>query len=139
MEKIKFFLINQSNKKNPWSLTENEVLEFCLLVEESLFRITPHTKGIIINSAKTISYLAKKGRFQKEFIIIEFTNYLLGSIFKQKPEFYLPIRDSISEKLTERIEYNIKSIDPIIEIKYFPNQKVELEFITDKSICDKAS
>lgn len=139
MHKLKLFLIHQSEERNSWSLPEEKVQELCKLVDESLFKITPETIGPVINSAKTISYMVKEGKFKTESILIEFTNYLLGSLFKQNPEIYPSIRDAISKKLLDGTSYNLKSINPDIVKKYFSNQEIEYEFITDNSIHEKAS
>jgi hypothetical protein len=83
--------------------------------------------------------MVKEGKFKTESILIEFTNYLLGSLFKQNPEIYPSIRDAISKKLLDGTSYNVKSINPDIVKKYFSNQEIEYEFITDNSIHEKAS
>ena len=140
MEKLKSFLINLSEEHNPWILSEEKIQELIFLVETALFPVPPEIKGIIINSAKTISFMVKEKKYDKNFILIEFTNYFLGSLYKNNPVLYLILKEQISEKIDEKISYNLRSTDHKLGMKYFPDHQLEYDFILKtKLISDKVS
>jgi hypothetical protein len=108
-------------------------------VESSLFKIPPEIKGLVVSSAKTICYMVKESEIESEYILVEFTNYVLGTLFKLNPELYFTLKADLSKRLPEREDDYMKRIKPEIEGKYFSNHGKEYDFLTTELLRDKVS